>query len=60
MQRIAEKLVRRRFFNHLAKVHDENIIRYILYNGKIVRNEHVRKTALLLKIELKVYYLCLN
>ena len=60
MDRIFEKVVARRLFDHLAKVHDRDIIGEVLDDGEVVRDENIRQAHVALELLEQVEYLRLN
>ena len=41
MSRLIEKLFRRSFLDELSKIHNRDIIRKVVDNGKVVRDEDI-------------------
>ena len=50
VHRIVEEVFFASEFYHAAEIHDADLVRNMLHNGKVVRDEHVREIVLLLQI----------
>ena len=50
MSRLIEKLLRRSFLDELSKIHNRDIIRKVVDNGKVVCDEDIGQSHLFLKI----------
>ena len=60
MKRIVEDVLRLSVFDEASEVHDADVVRNVLNDRKIVRNEKVGEVVLFLKLFKKVYYLSLD
>ena len=60
MHGIGEYLVFGTVFHHAAKIHDADIIAYMLHDGEVVGNENISQIHVALQISEQVYYLSLN
>ena len=60
MQLLFKQLVGRTLFHEVSKVHDADLVGDVLNDGKVVGNENVGQSALLLKVLHEVQDLCLN
>lgn len=57
---MVKQLIGRRFFKELSKIHDRNIVRKVVYYRKVVRDEEIRESKLILQILHQIEDLRLN
>ena len=50
MQRIGKQLIRRGLLYDRAHIHNDDIVGNMLHHGKIVRDEHLGESEILLQI----------